>query len=447
MRWKSARSLEVMTSTANVHPRERIPQAVAAFVLLAALFLGGRPKGIGDAVVHAIALGALGLAAWRWPVARRSRLQQTFFALLVAAISIVVLQLIPLPADVFARLPQRAQILAQLRVAGLDPGWLPMTLDWWGTVRATLALLSFLAMWMLCSTLPHAQRVQLLQLAVATAVPLALLGFVQASGKLDTTGATGVFANRNHFATLMAMLVPFAIAAARQAQQRRTIDHGLVWYGAATALLLAAAMSFSRAGSLLAGLSAVTAMMWLGSHNRHDSRWRASFAVAIAVLAIGYFASDRLLARFHSDLGTDLRWQYFQNAWDVFRSYLPWGSGLGSFRFVYAQAEPMSSLGEFTFALYAHDEWLQVGIEAGLPGLILMAGFVGLVVVLTIRLLRMGAQADPWAKAAAIATLVPLLHSLVDYPLRTLACSTLLALGLSILTDPASTSSAASRIR
>lgn len=415
----------------------RLPQAVAALLLVAAIWLGGGPKGLGDAVVHAIALVALGIAAWRWTAAERNPLQRALMGLVALAFGVGLLQLVPLPADVFAALAHRSEVLGQLHAAGLAPAWLPLSLDPWGTVRALLALLGFLAMWMLCSTLPAVQRMQLLQLAVAVTVPMGLLGFVQATGKLDTTGANGAFANRNHFATLMAMLVPFAIAAAKQSSQRR-IGHGVAWYGITAILLLAAAMSFSRAGSLLAGASALGAMLWLGTHRRGTGpRALAVLAMAAAALGIAYFASDRLMARFHSDLATDLRWQYFHNAWGVLRAYLPWGSGLGSFRYVYAQAEPLSSMGEFTYALYAHDEWLQVGIEAGLPGLALATGFIGLVAAVAYRLAVAGDRAADWNKAALIATVIPLLHSLVDYPLHTLACSTVLALALSVLTERA----------
>lgn len=431
----------------NVQPKAalmwsaRVPQAIAGLLLIVAMVLGGGPKGGGDAVVHAVALLALALAMLRWQFAPLGGLQRTVFWVLIAAVGVALLQLIPLPGEVFARLPQRAQVLSELRSAGLDPHWLPMTLDRWGTVRALLALLSFLAMWMLCTTLSLDARIQLLKLAVAVAVPMALLGFAQASIKRDTTGATALFANRNHFATLMAMLLPFAFAAARQARAQRNLGGGIAWHAAAVAMLLAAALSFSRVGSLLAFFSAAVALAILGGSNGRGfaASRNALIAVAIAALAVGYFASERLIARFHSDLAVDLRWQYFVNGWSVLKSYLPWGSGLGSFPFVYARFEPLQSLGEFTYANYAHNELLQNGMEAGLPVLALMAIFFGVVAIAAIGALAHRSTAGDWHSAAAIAAVVPLLHSLVDYPLRTLACSILLALVVSVLVGRGST--------
>jgi len=411
----------------------------AGLMLVVALLLGGAARGLGDVGVHATALLALGVAIHRWKFVDLNVSQKSIFWLCIAAAVLGIAQLVPLPVDWFRRLPQRNGVLAELHIAGLRPAALAMSLDWWGTVRAILALIAFLAMWMLCTTLPLAHRVQLLKLAVAISVPMALLGIAQATAKLDTTGANGLFANRNHFATLMAMLLPACLVAAQQSLvgSRRKEIMSIVWYGAALVLLLGAALSFSRAGTVLMGMSAIGALGLLrgGLAGRRSHRRGAVLVLAIAALAGGVLAAERLVARFRSDLVTDLRWQYLENGLDAFRAYLPWGSGLGSFRHVYERFEPTESMGEFTYALYAHNELLHNGIEAGLPALALMVAFAAVVAFATIRVLRPDVAGGDWPKAAAIACVVPLLHSLVDYPLRTFACSMVLALVLSIVVD------------
>lgn len=416
-----------------------IPQAVAALLLVAAMVLGGREQGPGDAVVHAIALVAFGLAALRWHATSPRLPARALLWTCALALGWGAVQLVPLPVDTFARLSLRAEVVAQLHVAGLVPQWLPLTLDRWGTVRALLALGAFLAMWMLCMTLSRRERMQLLKLALAVAVPMVLLGFAQASLKRDTTGANALFANRNHLATLLAMLLPFAFACAFEARRRIVAT---AWRAVAVLLLLGAALTFSRLGSVLALSAAALAMMLVSSGGNtrsmagRSSAWRASLATGlVAMLAIAWFASDRLLARFGSDPFGDLRWTYFRNSWHVLQSYLPWGSGLGTFADVYARAEPLATLGQYTYALHAHNEVLEVGIEAGLPGLLLLAAFACIVVAGAFRAFRHTPKSDHWRKAAAISACVPLLHSLLDYPLRTLACGAVLALVLSLLLE------------
>ena len=410
---------------------------VAATLLLLALVFGGGLSGRGDSLVHAMAVLALGVAWTRFHWRALGPAQKAMAALLAAAVALALLQMLPLPAGVFERLPGRAQILAELGVAGVQPGWLAMSVDRWGTLRALVALVSFSAMWMLCTTLTMDARVRLLKLAVLAGLPLALLGFAQASMKSDTTGASALFFNRSHFATLMAMLLPLAFAAARDARARRLPGGAIPWLACAVVLLLAAAMTFSRAGFLLACLATVGVLVM-------QSRWRRMDAVGgggvllalvVATLAIGLFAFERLGSRIAIDLGADLdsRWALLSRDWALLQAWLPWGSGLGSFATVFASAEPVHLIAQYVVPPYAHDELLQVGIEAGWPGLLLAGMFVVLVGGTAVQaFLRPG----NWRIAAVIAALVPLLHSLVDYPLRAFACSLLLALLLSIGLHP-----------
>lgn len=406
--------------------------ASAGLLLLVALAFGGRPQGGFDTAVHAAALPVIGLAVWRWRFDMLGRWQKLMFAVLIAMLTLALLQLLPIPVGMYEMLPGRQQIVADLARAGVTPRFLPLTVDRWATVRALVALACFTAMWMLCTTLKHGDRVRLAKLALLAALPLAIIGFVQASLKPDTTGATALFANRNHYASLMAMLVPLAFAAAREDRARRYRAGSIAWLVSAVLLLLAAAMSFSRAGFLLAGLAAVAAVFVGGDIRRSGRTIAPLLAVGLALAAVGYFASDRLAARFAADWVADLRWQYLANGWTVLVSWLPWGSGLGTFPGVYGAAEGTKSLAEFSHAAYAHNEIVQVGIEAGWPGLALLGVFLGTVVAAAASRMR-GHARSAWAGAAVIAIAVALLHSLVDYPLRTFACSLLLALSLSLL--------------
>lgn len=412
--------------------------ALAGALLVAALALGGDAQGNGDALVHVVAALAMGAAIVRWDMPPLDALQKTTFGLLLASVAVAAMQLVPLPSGVFGQLPGRRLVLDELRAVGLEPARLAMSLDPGGTRRALLSLATFLSMWMLCTTLETAARVRLLKLAAAIAVPMALLGYAQASRKLDTTGANGLFENRNHYATLMAMMLPVALAAAREAVERRRTWQVFAWYAASAAILLAAALSFSRMGFLLALLSAVASFVLLTPRGRGLLPRRGALAsLALAAVAVTWFARARLAARFGADVTTDLRWQYFENGWVALKAYWPWGSGLGSFRQVYAQFEPFAALAEFTFANHAHNDLLQNAIEAGLAGLGLMLAFVAVIVVAAKRVLSGRGGWDGWQRAALVTAVVPLIHSLVDYPLRTFACSVPLALALATLLSPA----------
>src|SRR6478672_5627501 len=125
---------------------EVIAEVAAGCLLLVAMVFGGGSRGRGDAVVHLLALPVVVLAVLRWRHADATRTQRLFLAWVLAAIGLFALQLIPVPAAVFALFPERPGVLADLHRAGLSPGWLPLTLDVWGTGRALLAFATFAAM-------------------------------------------------------------------------------------------------------------------------------------------------------------------------------------------------------------------------------------------------------------------------------------------------------------
>ncbi|MDB6163207.1 MAG: O-antigen polymerase, partial [Xanthomonadaceae bacterium] len=343
----------------------------------------------------------------------------------------------------------RAGVLADLKQAGMQPAWLPLTLDVWGTIRATLAFATFAAMALLATTLSDAARKRLLMLAMLAAIPMALLGFSQAAAGAGSPlrffdyhhpiGAIGLFANRNHFADLLGLLLPFALAFAVHAQAGGRRPLAAAWYALAVVLLLAAALSFSRAGLALSVLAGAASLLLFRSGAARDRHALPVIALGVAGLAVATYAWDGIAARLTQDPLTDLRWQYVRYGMDALRAWMPLGSGFGSFRDVYATFEPIVAMRD-VHALHAHNDLLEVLIEGGIPAGIILVLFVALLVRKAVAStdLRSTRPDDTRAGfsfgiAAAIACAVPLLHSLVDYPLRTLAIAVPFGLVLSVL--------------
>ena len=414
--------------------------AIAAGLLLAgAMVFGGGPRGAGDVVVHLLAVPVVVLAAWRWRHARATPLQRAFLYWVLAVALLCVAQLVPLPASVFARFAGRAAVLRDLQSAHAAPAWLPLSLDPFATLRTLLAFATCTGMALLCITLAPATRRRLLQLALALAVPMALLGYAQAAAGAHAPrwyafhhpiGAIGLFANRNHYAALLGLLLPFALAFAVEAQQRRALARAIGWYALAVGLLLAVALSFSRAGSVLAA-AGVAACLVLLRPARAPARLLPALAAGLAALAVATYAWSGIVQRFATDPIDDLRWQYLRYGLDAARAWLPWGSGLGSFRWAYAPFEPVTAMVQ-VYADRAHDDVLQVLIEAGVPGVLLLAAFILLTVIAVARWPQ-SRENHVKVIAASVSVALPLLHSLVDYPLRTHAVAVPWALALAWL--------------
>ncbi len=433
---------------------DTVAEFAAALLLTAALLAGGGSRGVGDAIVHLAALPALLLAIVRWRWAPASWAQRAVAVVCASAIALAVLQLLPLPPSIYGLLPGRGDVLTDLAQAGQPYGWLPLSLDRWGTVRALLALVVFASFWALACTLSHSARLRLLKLSLVLAALTALLGYAQsAAGSYSSLrpydnhhpiGAIGLFANRNHFACLMAMLLPFAIALGAQTQARRHVPVALAWYAVAVVLALAAALSFSRTGLALACASALCSVLLLSRAGAASGqvgfrRWAPFAAMSVAVAGIAVYAWDGISQRLQQDPLEDLRWQYLRYGWEAALANLPLGTGWGSFKTVYAPFEPVGAMRE-VFALHAHNDLLETLIETGLPGVVLLLTLLVTVTCVTRKSLIEHSSQVSILVAAAIAAFVPMVHSLVDYPLRTHAVAVEFALVLSFLLASASDS-------
>jgi O-antigen ligase len=118
---------------------------------------------------------------------------------------------------------------------------------------------------------------------------------------------------------------------------------------------------------------------------------------------------------------------------DAATDFMPFGSGLGTFRPVYRLYENHDTI-ERTYVNHAHNDYLELALEMGVAGVILMALFLAWWAVAVWRAWRSG-DAGPYARAASIASAAILVHSLVDFPLRTAAISTAFAMCLALLVE------------
>ena len=109
----------------------------------------------------------------------------------------------------------------------------------------------------------------------------------------------------------------------------------------------------------------------------------------------------------------------------------PAGTGLGTFRNVYAHSENPAIVDQNSVP-HAHNDYLELVLETGLPGVILMIAFFAWYGWATFRLWR-SPFTTVFAKAASVASGAILAHSLVDYPLRTSAIAALFGVCLALI--------------
>jgi O-antigen ligase len=149
--------------------------------------------------------------------------------------------------------------------------------------------------------------------------------------------------------------------------------------------------------------------------------WRvALILVALAgMLMLSFNPGNVLEIRADDPLDRTSIWR---NTVMAIGAYLPLGSGFGSFDLVYPGVESASDIGS-SFINHAHNEYLELLLEGGVAAGALLLAYLGLLLFAMWRL-----PSSPLRSAAFCGLLFILLHSAVDYPLRNLSITLVLAL-------------------
>ena len=354
--------------------------------------------------------------------------------LLAVTIALPLLQLVPLPPAWWQALPGRNILLVPGEVAP----WRPWTMTPGATRNALASLIvpatMFVILWQANDRVYRWMPVVLIAMIGAAM----LLGLLQVSGVWfnspflnDTPGVvSSVFANRNHFALLLAigcLIMPVWAFADHEALRWR----GPLAVGFIVLLVLTVLATGSRSGMLLAGLALALALLVVGRRLRRrlagGPAWLLPACVAGAVLVIGGFiavsffadraqAIDRLIA-LESD--EDMRSRALPTVLSMIATYMPFGSGFGGFDPVFRIHEPFGLL-NVTYFNQAHNDYLGIALDGGVAGVMVLAAGVAWWLVATFRIWRTTSSDEivlGWLGSAII--LLVLVASLTDYPART----------------------------
>lgn len=425
--------------------------AIATWVLLAfAVLFGGasRQHELRLALVELSALPLAVLAISR--ILKRDDLVAHHFALFIAAAvaALPLVQLIPLPPALWTSLPGRDQLALGLEVVGLPQGWLPLSLTPDRTWRSFLALLPPVAMFLGLLAIRPTNLRRLIQVLLAFTVLSILLGAAQiASGERlypwATTAAgnvTGFFANRNHMATLCLVSIPFAAVMGAGGLRRGAATARLsLWFGVLYIALVVVALGVirSRMGVILLGPVLGTSLLaaWVAAGRGYPRPALLGLAggAVLALAAVCAIALAPLLARFDTQGAREGRFENWPIVADAANAYLPLGSGVGSFDPVFRSVEPLELL-DATYFNQAHNDYLEIWLETGWLGIALVVAFLVWFGRRTWSAWRAEASTvRDLQRAATVAIGVVLLHSAVDYPIRTATIATIFALCCGLL--------------
>jgi O-antigen ligase len=365
-------------------------------------------------------------------------------ALLWPAIALpgyVGLQIVPLPVSVLRAIaPARAHLVEAVAVPA--PPFAPLSvapaasLEHW--LRIAVYIMIFLAVRELAWHLRDHPWWPVFPIILVAACQAAL-GLAQVSSGADV--AQGTYVNRDHYAGLLEMALPYAAAypfavfgrtRASGPGALRTSAFACAGIAIAALILLGSVYSFSRMGytaaffSLLlmgAGLLARTARLPRSGMFRNH-KIALSLYLILIILAFLWLAPGTLIARFSED-PTD-RVHLWKETLALVAAYPLFGSGLGTYESAFAQYK--ASYPTLTDP-FAHNDYLQFLAELGAIGFAIAAALVVGAAWSAAKAVRRHPTAE--GRALAVACMASLgailLHSTVDFNLYTPANAVCLA--------------------
>ena len=427
-------------------------RSVLPLYLLACLLLGGSTRAAWPNM--SLQLGAVALLAWAalaQPRFQTGRPGAQLATLIAAMFALFLVQLVPMPPALWSALPGRDVIANGFDLLGQPRPWLPLSLAPYDTMASALWLLPPLAILAGMLRLGAFREAWMTAAVVLAALAGVVLGILQITSadvvqspwylySITNNGSpAGWFANSNHMATLLVATLPFLVAMSgpRQGSSRRpNASAGQLALAGGAMLLVILGILLNRSlaglalGFVVLGASALVRV-------RLDHPWARrglaavgiSGLIAVAAIIASPLSNNLTAAGAENDYSS--RYTSFGNSLRATADHFPVGSGVGSFANVYPAYEHPDWVDRW-YVNHVHNDYIELALETGLPGILLMAAFILWWMQRTIAIWRAPAI-DHFARAATIASGAILLHSMVDFPLRSTAISALFAFCVALM--------------
>lgn len=359
--------------------------------------------------------------------------------LLLAMVLLVLLQLVPLPPGIWTALPGR-EVLHDISPS--EAAWRPWSIAPSATINAASSLIVPVVTFTLVSALPNEEKAWLPTILLGVIFLSMLVGLLQFSGFVldnpfinDSAGSVNAtFANRNHFALFLAigcLITPVWAFAGKQSVGKQGVGwRPPVALALITLFVLTILATGSRAG-MLTGLLALALGLALCWHDvrhalRGAVRWVflaliAAIVGIVALFVLVSIAADRaesVRRALEMDPGQDMRARGLPTVLSMITTYFPVGAGFGGFDPIFRLHEPFQLL-KPTYFNHAHNDFLEVVLDGGLPAVLLLLVAIGWWGVASLRVWRASGRHTALPKLGSAILFLVFVASAFDYPART----------------------------
>ena len=305
-----------------------------------------------------------------WPVA-----PSFLKAALILLLAYAILQVVPLPPQIWHALPGQTLRTETLASAALVDSWQPISLtpvfSFYSAIMIIGAVVALCALFQLTD---HEFRCSAALIALMIGLGMAI-GAIQISTggsfprfyRSSDDALIGLYANKNHMGLALAssILIAHFLLAVRDA--RWSSPRQLLFYAYWVLVLIALPLTNSRAGVVF-GLIVSAAVVWSGTV-KYDWKVRVGAGATMLILALVLAVSPlpQLLAERFSVIADDDRWEIFARSTTLLNPYGYFGSGLGSFRDIFFTYEKIEWVEPF-YLNNAHNDYLFRLWARQLPG-------------------------------------------------------------------------------
>lgn len=417
--------------------RSRAKRSVAPIYLFACLLLGGAAQSPWSNLILQLA----GLAIIAWTAALPSKplpaRAGSLLMIVAAAVALVAVESVPLPPALWAH-GVRTRIAEDFLLLGKSVPSIPLSLTPHSSLTALLSLIPPLAIFCALTRLEASRASRLVAALIAGAV-FGILELISATHPISWIGMSSdlgadLFRRPDHLALLLVIVLVFGLAAIRGGENPKSRP---VFVAIGIIGLLIAGAGLMIVNSVLAWALAILVLlinMFTPTSTPRGFRRFVMLVGVIFLIVAGADLSQRVVTP--DGVGgepSETRGSILARTDGAIWDFLPLGSGLGSFARVYSLYEsPETASGKRV--LYAFNDYAELALELGVPGVVLVAAFFFWWISTVGRVWRVG-EGGPFVQAAAIATVVIMIDSAVDFPLRTAAISGVFAMCLGLLVN------------
>jgi O-antigen ligase len=401
--------------------------ALAFIIIVSALFSGAVE--VWSSTVVLFLTFTLGLA-WVFGEGlhgERARHEKRVIAAGAAFIVYVLVQIVPLPGGLMRFLSPETYHLYSYYSFG-NVRFMAISLDRYKTVIELLKISALFTVFLISANRfrKSANLSLMMTFLVVAGFCLSVFALVQKAswnGKLFwfrelTPGGApfGPFVNRNHFAGYIGMIIPLGMGLAfTSGTKEKRILFGFLSVMMAVALFF----SLSRGGivSFFAGVCLFSLLM-LRSRIQSKKAWLILLFLSVVACYVLYLGIDPIVARFYAtDIKSEERLTVWAASLAAFRDFWPTGSGLGTFVNVFPLYSPAGIKDIYE---HAHNDYIELILETGVIGTVLLLTFTSLLIY---PFMRSGFEGRKGIFRIAVASslFVMAVHSIFDFNLHILS--------------------------